>query len=151
MLTPEDKNTLIEFAGPLFAMSKEIDGMYFNDARPKTDGMPDSGIARGIQEALERDFRLSQAPRRTEPVYVPQVPQPIAQYPPQIEYQAPVQQVEHIPQSNSDQYEFNFNPSKQDITNTLLESQNRLIKELTNKVDNVISLLTNDKIKGKQN
>jgi hypothetical protein len=153
MLTPEDKNTLIQFAGPLFAMSKEIDGMYYNDSRPKTDGIPDSGIARGIQDALERDFRASQAHPRPQPVYQA----PVYQQPP---VQQPPQPLVAHPDHNStgqqavdqgDQLEFNFNQSKQDITNTLLEAQNKLLKELNSKIDVLISLTTkDDKNKGKQ-
>ena len=107
MLTPEDKHTLIQFAGPLFAMSKEIDGMYYSDSKPKTDGIPDSGIARGIQEALERDFRLSQAPPPSPPVYqVPVYQQPPTQPAPvYVEHNAPIQQ----PVDRGDQLDFNFN------------------------------------------
>lgn len=150
MLTPEDKKLLIDFAGPLFAESKEIDSMYFNDARPKTDGMPDSGIARGIQQALERDFLSSPAPRRIQaPVqHVPQyVPEQMPQYPPNVQPQAVQYQVEQA-QYNPDQMEFKFDQSQQEKTNTLLEAQNKLIKELIKKIDKVISLATsNDKIK----
>lgn len=141
MLSPDDKRTLIDFAGPLFAQSKEIDAMYYNDARPKTDGMPDSGIARGIQEALERDFALSQAPRRVEAYQPPEIPMP--QY-----VQAPMPQyVQPVPVSNPDQLEFKFDTAAQDKTNTLLETQNKLIKELIKKFDKLISALNdNDKI-----
>lgn len=141
MLSPDDKRTLIDFAGPLFAQSKEIDAMYYNDARPKTDGMPDSGIARGIQEALERDFALSQAPRRVEAYQPPVIPMP--QY-----VQAPMPQYVHpVPVSNPDQLEFKFDTAAQDKTNTLLETQNKLIKELIKKFDKLISALNdNDKI-----
>ncbi len=141
MLSPDDKRTLIDFAGPLFAQSKEIDAMYYNDARPKTDGMPDSGIARGIQEALERDFALSQAPRRVEAYQPPEIPMP--QY-----VQAPMPQYVHpVPVSNPDQLEFKFDTAAQDKTNTLLETQNKLIKELIKKFDKLISALNdNDKI-----
>lgn len=141
MLSPDDKKTLIDFAGPLFAQSKEIDAMYYNDARPKTDGMPDSGIARGIQEALERDFALSQAPRRVEAYQPPEIPMP--QY-----VQAPMPQYAHpVPVSNPDQLEFKFDTAAQDKTNTLLETQNKLIKELIKKFDKLISALNdNDKI-----
>lgn len=65
-LTPEDQKLLLDFAGPLFAESKEIDSMYFSDMKTKVDGMADSGIARGIQNTLERDFALAQAQRRAE-------------------------------------------------------------------------------------
>jgi hypothetical protein len=144
MLSPEDKRTLIDFAGPLFAQSKEIDAMYYNDARPKTDGMPDSGIARGIQDALERDFALSQAPRRVE-AYMPQLPPeiPMPQYVPahMPQYAQPV------PVSNPDQLEFKFDTAAQDKTNTLLEAQNKLIKELIKKFDKLLSVLNDsDKI-----
>jgi hypothetical protein len=154
MLTPEDKKLLIDFAGPLFAESKEIDSMYFNDARPKTDGMPDSGIARGIQQALERDFLSSPTPRRVQapvqyPVeHIPQyVPEQMPQYPPNVQPQMVQHQVGQV-QYNPDQMEFKFDQSQQEKTNTLLEAQNKLIKELIKKIDKVISLATNnDKIK----
>ena len=141
MLTPDDKRALIDFAGPLFAQSKEIDAMYYNDARPKTDGIPDSGIARGIQQALERDFALSQAPRRVEAYAPPEIPMP--QY-----VQAPMPQyVPPAPVVNPDQLEFKFDTTAQDKTNTLLEAQNKLIKELIKKFDKLISALNdNDKI-----
>lgn len=145
MLTPEDKKTLIEFAGPLFAQSKEIDAMYYNDARPKTDGIPDSGIARGIQQALERDFALSQVPR-PQPIQAPMPQVPVPQY-----VQAPMPQYTPpapAPEANTNQLEFNFNSNAQDKTNTLLESQNKLIKELIKKVDAVISIINDyDKVK----
>lgn len=156
MLSPEDKRTLIEFAGPLFAQSKEIDSMYFNDSRPKTDGIPDSGIARGIQTALERDFALSQA---RPPLHVqapmPQIPvpqytqAPMPQDPAPQYVQAPIPQyIPPVPESNPNQLEFNFNLSEQEKTNALLEAQNKLIKELIKKVDTLTSIVNDhDKVK----
>lgn len=143
MLTPDDKKALIDFAGPLFAQSKEIDSMYYNDARPKTDGIPDSGIARGIQQALERDFALSQAPRRVEAYAPPAIPMPQYVQAPMPQYAPPVP----APVSDPDQLEFKFDTTAQDKTNTLLEAQNKLIKELIKKFDKLISALNdNDKI-----
>lgn len=141
MLTPDDKKALIDFAGPLFAQSKEIDAMYYNDARPKTDGIPDSGIAQGIQQALERDFALSQAPRRVEAYAPTQIPMPQYVQAPMPQYAPPA------PIANPDQLEFKFDTTAQEKTNTLLEAQNKLIKELIKKFDKLISALDdNDKI-----
>lgn len=144
MLTPEDKQTLIQFAGPLFAMSKEIDKMYYEDSRPKIGGYTDSGIATGIQEALERDFRTYQAlpPRPPAPV----LPQVINYAPPEIQANSAHFQSQNFELEKNDnlQLEFNFNQNKQDIANDLLESQNKMLKELNNKIDLLISMLKND-------
>jgi hypothetical protein len=145
MLTPEDKKVLLDFAGPLFAQSKEIDSMYYNDSKPKTDGIEDSGIAYGIQKALERDFANSQAPRRVEAAHVP-MPQyiPIPQHIP-----APMPQyAPPVPQQDPDQMEFKFNVTEQEKTNTLLEAQNKLIKQLITKIDKLISI-SNESTKAK--
>jgi hypothetical protein len=134
-------------------MSKEIDGMYYSDSKPKTDGIPDSGIARGIQEALERDFRLSQAPPRPQPIYqAPVYQEPPAQQQPQVMIAHPDHSsTSQQPVDQGNQLEFNFNQSKQDITNALLETQNKLLKELNKKIDVLISHTTkDDKNKGKQ-
>lgn len=144
MLTPEDKKTLLDFAGPLFAQSKEIDSMYYNDSKPKTDGIEESGIAYGIQKALERDFANSQAPRRVEAAHIP-----MPQYIPPVPQQAPMPHyVQPVPQQDPDQMEFKFNVSEQEKTNTLLEAQNKLITQLITKIDKLISV-ANESTKSK--
>lgn len=139
MLTPEEKQTLIEFAGPMFALGKDIDSMYFNDQQTKTDGMRDGGISGAIKTALERDFRSSQVHQPTQ--YIP--PPPMVQ--PQI--QALPQQ--YIPQSpvievDPNQLELKFNKSEQEKTNDLLKKQTKVLEDLNKKFDKLITLIQNE-------
>lgn len=144
MLTPEDKKTLLDFAGPLFAESKELDSMYYNDSKPKVDGIPDSGIAGGFQSALERDFALSQAHHRVQQSpqmqYDANMRAALAHQP--FAHNAPSQPLQ--PQADPNQLEFRFDSNLQEKTNALLETQNKLIKELIKKLDVVVSHVSNN-------
>lgn len=148
MLSPEDKKLLLDFAGPIFQESKEIDSMYYNDARPKVNGYVDGGIAEGIKDALERGLRQSQgrpapAPQQDysylQPPELP--PQPaMQQYQPQ--HHAIAQPA--YPKDDS-QMEFNFNITEQQKTNELLEKQNKLLTELNSKISKLVDIF--EKIK----
>jgi hypothetical protein len=140
MLSPEDKKLLLDFAGPIFQESKEIDNMYYNDARPKVNGYVDGGIATGIKDALERDLRQAQghyappAPPQDHIYFQPPVlPQPVMQ---------PQHHVIAQPAYPQDdpQMEFNFNVSEQQKTNSLLEKQNKLLSELTDKMTKLVDI-----------
>jgi hypothetical protein len=137
-LTPEEKAALVAFAGPIFAESKQIDSMFYND-RPKQGGMYVDGGAQEIQAALERDFR------QVQPVYqvpVPQIPYDPIPYPsrlPETSLDIPMPQVGHYsynptPSAQTDQLEFQFNITEQQKTNTLLES-------ISKKLSTIIKLL----------
>lgn len=139
MLTPDEKQALIEFAGPMFALGKDIDSMYFNDQQTKTDGMRDGGISGAIKNALERDFRTSQV---QQPQYI-QPPTPPVQ--PQI--QAMPQQ--HTPQhpvveSDPNQLELKFNKSEQETTNELLRQQNKILEDLNKKINKLLTLIQHE-------
>jgi hypothetical protein len=140
MLSPEDKKLLLDFAGPIFQESKEIDGMYYNDARPKVNGYVDGGIATGIKDALERDLR------QTQGHYAPPTPpqdhiylQPPAMPHPVMQPQQHIMAQPAYPQDDS-QMEFNFNVSEQQKTNSLLEKQNKLLSELTDKMTRLVEI-----------
>lgn len=139
MLTPDEKQALIEFAGPIFALGKDIDSMYFNDQQTKTDGMRDGGISGAIKNALERDFRSSQV---QQPQYIQSPPPPVQ---PQI--QAIPQQ--YIPQnpvveSDPNQLELKFNKSEQETTNELLRKQNKILEDLNKKIDKLLTLIQHE-------
>lgn len=139
MLTPDEKQALIEFAGPIFALGKDIDSMYFNDQQTKTDGMRDGGISGAIKTALERDFRSSQV---QQPQYIQSPPPPVQ---PQI--QAIPQQ--YIPQnpvveSDPNQLELKFNKSEQETTNELLRKQNKILEDLNKKIDKLFTLIQHE-------
>jgi hypothetical protein len=138
MLTPEEKQTLIEFAGPMFALGKDIDSMYFNDQQTRTDGMRDGGISGAIKNALERDFRSSQ-------VHQPQYIQPPPTFQPQME----VSHQQYIPQTpavdtDPNQLEMKFDKSEQDLTNTLLRKQTKILEDLNKKIDKLFTLIQNE-------
>lgn len=139
MLTPDEKQALIEFAGPMFALGKDIDSMYFNDQQTKTDGMRDGGISGAIKNALERDFRSSQV---QQPQYI-QPPTPPVQ--PQIQ----IMPQQHIPQhtvveSDPNQLELKFNKSEQETTNELLRKQNKILEDLNKKIDKLLTLIQHE-------
>jgi hypothetical protein len=148
MLSPEDKKLLLDFAGPIFQESKEIDGMYYNDARPKVNGYVDGGIAEGIKDALERGLRQPQG----HPAPAPQQDYSYLQ-PPALPEQAVMQQ--HFPQHqvmaqpayprDDSQLEFNFNVTEQQKTNELLEKQNKLLTELNSTISKLVDIF--EKIK----
>ena len=142
MLTPEEKQALIEFAGPMFALGKDIDSMYFNDQQPKVDGMRDGGISSGIKNALERDFRSSQV--RQPPVISPQSIEIAQTYQP-VMPQTP-QPVQIQPQSTVDenQLELKFNKSEQEVTNELLRKQNKILEDLNKKIDKLLTLIQHE-------
>lgn len=138
MLTPDEKQALIEFAGPIFALGKDIDSMYFNDQQTKTDGMRDGGISGAIKNALERDFRASQV---QQPQYI-QPPPPV-----QPQFQAVPQQYiqqEVLPQTDPNQLELKFDKSEQEKTNDLLRNQNKILQDLNKKIERILALLTQD-------
>lgn len=141
MLTPEEKQTLIEFAGPIFALGKDIDSMYFNDQQTKTDGMRDGGISGAIKNALERDFRSSQA---HQPQYIQPPPQPL---PVQPQIQPLPQQYIQQPSAievDPNQLELKFDKSEQEKTNELLKKQNKVLEDLNKKFDKLIKLIQNE-------
>lgn len=137
MLTPDEKQALIEFAGPMFALGKDIDSMYFNGQQTKTDGMRDGGISGAIKTALERDFRSSQV---QQPQYIQPPPPPVQ---PQIQA-APQQyiQQEVLPQTDPNQLELKFDKSEQEKTNELLKTQNKILQDLNKKIEKILTLLT---------
>jgi len=143
MLSPEDKKILLDFAGPIFQESKEIDGMYYNDARPKVNGYVDGGIAEGIKDALERGLRQSQGHPASAPqqdysyLQPPALPEPpaIQQYQPH--HSAMAQPA--YPKDDS-QLEFNFNITEQKKTNELLEKQTRLLTELNYTISKLVDI-----------
>jgi len=145
-LSPEDQKLLLDFAGPIFQESKGIDSMYFSDMKTKVDGMPDSGIAGGIQQSLERDFAIANAQRRSEHQQVAHTPQqhmmPVPHYYAQMpQYQVP----EHRPSPNQEspyeyQTEFDFNKDSVDnrtiYTNNISKSDyGQIIEILTRQTD----------------
>lgn len=139
MLTPDEKQALIEFAGPMFALGKDIDSMYFNDQQTKTDGMRDGGISGAIKNALERDFRSSQV---QQPQYI-QPPTPPVQ--PQIQ----IMPQQHIPEqpaveSDPNQLELKFNKSEQQTTNELLRKQNKILEDLNKKINKLLALIQHE-------
>jgi len=132
MLSPEEKQALIEFAGPMFVLGKEIDSMYFNDQQTKTDGMRDGGISGAIKTALERDFRSSQVP---QPQYIQP---PVQALPNQYTPQPPAVEVD------VNQLELKFNKSEQEKTNDLLKKQSKILEDLNKKFDKLIKLIQNE-------
>ena len=139
MLTPDEKQALIEFAGPMFALGKDIDSMYFNDQQTKTDGMRDGGISGAIKNALERDFRSSQV----------QLPQYIQPPPPPVQPQIQAMPQQHIPQhpvveSDPNQLELKFNKSEQETTNELLRKQNKILEDLNKKINKLLTLIQHE-------
>ena len=141
MLTPEEKQALIEFAGPMFALGKDIDSMYFNGQQTKTDGMREGGISGAIKNELERDFRISQV--HQPPQYIPPPPLPPVQ--PQIQA-LPQQHIAQPPAIEVDpnQLELKFNKSEQEKTNDLLKKQNKVLEDLNKKFDKLITLIQNE-------
>lgn len=140
MLTPEEKQALIEFAGPMFALGKDIDSMYFNDQQTKTDGMRDGGISGAIKTAIERDFRNSQVQQpRNIPTFQQQPIQPQVEALPQ----------QYIPQPSAvevdpNQLNLKFDKSEQEKTNDLLKKQNKILENLNKKFDKLITLIQNE-------
>lgn len=121
-LSPEDKDALIAFAGPLFAQAKFIDANSIDK-----DGYQTSRQAHEIQHALERDFQRSTPVRPSQPYhqadpYYPTPPHPI-ELPPQ-QYQSPP------PPVNDGQLEFKFDQTAQQKTNELLEDISRKLTRL---------------------
>jgi hypothetical protein len=141
MLSPEEKQALIEFAGPMFALGKEIDSMYFNDQQTKTDGMRDGGISGAIKTALERDFRSSQVP---QPQYIQPPVQP--QHIEPLILPLPNQYIPQPPAVEVDvnQLELKFNKSEQEKTNDLLKKQSKILEDLNKKFDKLIKLIQNE-------
>lgn len=137
-MSPEDKEAIIAFAGPLFAEAKFIDANSIDK-----DGYPTSRHAQEIQNALERDFTRSPA-RVHQPQHVVdygqyQMPQPNFPPIPQVHPQPYYPQ----PQVDNGQLEFAFDQSEQQKTNSLLE-------DISRKLTKLISMLQ-DKDKPKEN
>jgi hypothetical protein len=120
-LSPEDKDALIAFAGPLFAQAKFIDSNSVDK-----DGYQTSRQAIEIQTALERDFQRSTPARVFQPQHAPQN----GDYNPQPYY--PTQPAPYYPPTPIDngQLEFTFDQSAQQKTNTLLEDISRKLTKL---------------------
>lgn len=142
MLSPEEKQALIEFAGPIFALGKDIDSMYFNDQQPKVDGMREGGISSGIKNAIERDFRSSQLhrppPISPQSLEINHTYQPVVNQPPQ------QVQIQPQPQVDENQLELKFNKSEQEVTNELLRKQNKTLEDLSKKIDKLIRLIQDE-------
>ena len=145
MLSPEEKQALIEFAGPIFALGKDIDSMYFNGQQSKTDGMRDGGISGAIKNALERDFKSSQAPSYQPPVHQPQPQYVEAPQQPFPTHTMPTQQAEAYipPPIDENQLELKFNRSEQEKTNELLNKQNKILEKINKKIDKLLALIEN--------
>lgn len=145
MLSPDEKQALIEFAGPIFALGKDIDSMYFNDQQSKTDGMRDGGISGAIKNALERDFKSSQAHSYQPPVHQPQPQYVEAHQQPPTAHIMPSQQPQVYvpPPIDENQLELKFNRSEQEKTNELLSKQNKILENLNKKIDKLLASIEN--------
>lgn len=138
-MTPDDFAALAAFAGPVYQESRLIE--KFTSSNPIPGAHSEYG-SMNIKQGLEQAQRLAQASAvRPQPMYVPPAI-PIAEpYPPNPTPSIPYQQALNTqpqpalqPIEPSNQLEFSFNASKQDMTNDLL-------KEISKKLTKVINLL----------
>lgn len=138
-MSPEDLKYLVDFAGPVFAETRQIEKMI-DTTNVGSHGWGASGV---IKQAVAQ---AEQQVRHQLPVYVPHIPIPevpfiLEQMPTQQEMSIlkPYNESERIPyigdvkidkSSNDQQLEFSFDPNKQDITNNHLRDISNTLKKI---------------------
>lgn len=134
MMSPDDLNALMAFAGPVFAQAKAIDA---NGLRDEYGNMP-KPFSDEIVQSLDITVQKAKNKIRQSvphPQHIPVAPQ--QQYyetPP-----APVQVV-YVPQPSAPavddgQMEFRFDPTQQEKTNILLEEISRKLTKLVSLIE----------------
>ena len=166
-MSPEDLKYLVDFAGPVFGETRQIEKMI-DTTNVGSHGWGASGV---IKQAIAQ---AEQQVRQQLPVHVPHVPIPEVPFIPEA---LPVQTdmfssggyvhdtptalhqkvslFEPAPPSNEQQLEFSFDPNKHDITNNHLRDISNTLKKIlkyleddskSKKTKEVIKLTTGGKL-----
>ena len=136
-MSPDDFAALAAFAGPIYQESRLIE--RFTSDNPIPGGFIDQG-SMTIKQSLEQAQRLAQASVvRPQPMYVPpaapiQEPDMVMGTAAFVPYPQPINSPVPTPKVDDGQLELQFNSSKQDETNKLLQ-------EISKKLTKVITLL----------
>ena len=135
-MSPDDFAALAAFAGPIYQESRVIESFTSNNPIPNAH---DNYGSMNIKQGLEQAQRLAQASLvRPQPLYVPPAVQIEDTFSASYVHPTPtyIQPTPQLPTPDpSDQLEFSFSSSKQDVTNDLLREISKKLTKLINLVE----------------